>query len=180
MFVVFCHWSDGSNSVPFDEGDTREASVSSVDSSNNDVLVVFALSSDEIGGSYTSCGVTKELRRRAKMAMMSASMLDAVEGWVQASRVFMFLSTAEKYGVAYVGIHARESSHIGMRKYTWSTCVSQLLDPPDEIFAKPKADNPGADEKLLREGAWQWLIPDDIREWHCSQDRSSSRSETET
>ena len=80
VFVVFCHWSDGSESVPFVELNTREASVAFVGSSNNDVLVVFVLSSDDNGGSYTSCVVPRELRRRAKMAMMSSSILDATEG----------------------------------------------------------------------------------------------------
>ena len=58
------------------------------------------------------------------------------------------LSTAEKFGVAYVGDHARDVSPIGKRKYTWSIFVSQLLNPPDQYFAKPKADYPGADDKV--------------------------------
>ena len=52
------------------------------------VFVVFCHGNDDIGGSYTTCVVPKELRRRAKMAMMSTSMLDAADEWVQASRVF--------------------------------------------------------------------------------------------
>ena len=87
VFVVFCHGNDGSKSVPFVEINTREASVAFVGSSNN-VFVVSLFSSDDIGGSYTTCVVPKELRRRAKMGMMSTSMLDATDGWVQASRVF--------------------------------------------------------------------------------------------
>lgn len=77
MFVVFCHWSDESKSVPLVEPNTREASVTFVGSRDNDVFVVFAFSSDDIGGSYTSCVVPKALRRRAKMAMTSSMMLDA-------------------------------------------------------------------------------------------------------
>ena len=88
VFVGFCHGKDGSKSVPFVEIYAREASVAFVGSSNNDVFVVFLFSSDDIGGSYTTCVVPKELRRRAKMAMMSTSMLDATDEWVQASRVF--------------------------------------------------------------------------------------------
>ena len=79
-FVVFCHWSDGSKSAPFVELKTREASVALVGSSNNDVLVVFVFSSDDIGGSYNSCVVPRELRIKARMAMMSSSILDATEG----------------------------------------------------------------------------------------------------
>ncbi len=88
VFVVFCHGNDGSKSVPFVEPNTEEASVAFVGSINNDLFVVFAFWSDDIGGSYTSCVVPKELRRRAKMAMMSTSMLDATEGWIQPPRVF--------------------------------------------------------------------------------------------
>ena len=62
----------------------------------------------------------------------------------------MVLSTAEKYEGAYVGDHVRDASHIGKRKYTWSISVSQLLDPPGQIVAKPKADYLGADKKLIK------------------------------
>ena len=88
VFVVFCHGCNASKSVPFVELNTREASVAFVGSSDNDVFVVSVFSSDDVGGSYTSCMVQKELRRRAKMAMMSTSMLDATEGWLPAPRVF--------------------------------------------------------------------------------------------
>ena len=150
MFVVFCHESDGSKSVPFVEPNTREAFVAFVGSIDNDVFVVFAFWSDDIGGSYTSCVVPKELRRRAKMAMMSNSMLEATEEWVQAPRVFIGSFNRGKIWGSVCVDHARDTSHIGMRKYTWSIHVSQLLNPPDQNLAKPKADHPGADDKLLR------------------------------
>lgn len=124
MLVVFCHWSDGSKCVPFVEPNTREASVAFFVSSNNVVFVVLAFSSDDIGGSYTSCVVTKDLCRRAKMAMMSTSILAANEELAQAPGSSMVFSTAEKYGVAYVGDHVRDPSHIGKRKYTWSMCLT--------------------------------------------------------
>ena len=79
VLVVFCHWSDGSKCVPFVEPNTREASAVFVGSSNNDVSVALVSLSDDIGGSYTSCVVAKDLRRRAIMAMMSISMLGATE-----------------------------------------------------------------------------------------------------
>ena len=88
MFVVFCHWSDGSKSVPFAGLNTRAVSVVFVGSSNDNLSVVFAFSSDDVGGSYTSCVVTKELRRRTRKEMMSTNMLDATAGWVQVFRVF--------------------------------------------------------------------------------------------
>lgn len=59
--VEFGHWSDGSKCVPFVEANTREASVPFVGSSNNDVSVVLAFLSDDIGGSYASCVVAKDL-----------------------------------------------------------------------------------------------------------------------
>ena len=60
----------------------------------------------------------------------------------------MVLSKTEKYGVAYVGDHVRDPSHIGKRIYTWSMFVSQLLDPPDQIVVKPKAHYLGVDKIL--------------------------------
>ena len=88
VLVVFCHWSDESNCVPFVEPITREASAVFVGSSNNDVSIVLVALSDDIGGSYTSCVVAKDLWRRANMAIMSTSMLGATEKWPQASRIF--------------------------------------------------------------------------------------------
>lgn len=86
--VVFCHWSDESKCVPFVEPNTREASAVFVGSSNNDVSVVLVSLSDDIGGSYTSCVVAKDLWRTANMAMISTSILGATEERPQAARIF--------------------------------------------------------------------------------------------